>query len=48
MRERNQNLGFLKGERNLVGHLEGFLGERRRDWREEEERDVIISEGTEM
>lgn len=48
MRERNQNLGFLKGGRNLVGHLEGFLGERRRDWREEEERDVIISEGTEM
>lgn len=37
--------GFLK---ILLGFLEGFLGERRRFWREEEERGVIICEGTEM
>ena len=46
---RNQSLGFLnKKEKNLLELLEDFLGETSRDWREEEERELIICEGTEM
>lgn len=51
-RAKNQSRGLLKEgegkEKEEKGLEEDLLGERRRDWREEEEREVMIWEGTEM